>query len=335
MPPLVDPTSLLLSLVLFLGGALLLALAADRLVETAVGTAAAAGASPVLLAVLVAGIDPGLLGFGLAAAAGDLPGLAAGTAFGAAYALLGVALPAAAVVSPFEARVPGRLLLPAVAAPAALLPFLLDGRLAPWEGLALAAIFAAGTGWLWRVESAGGAAAPGKGGAGAGADGGTEAADGTSDTAREVGTALGFLAGVAGGAALAAHGAGGLIADLGLDGTALGATFVALILSLDEVFLVLAPVRRGRPVVGVGHVVGRLLFFAAGLPAALALAAGPGGLELAPSAASLHGPALAVGAAVAGLFLWQGRMGRGRGAALLLLYLGAWILTWAGTALPG
>lgn len=357
MPPLVDPTALLLSLVLFLGGALLLALSADRLVETAAGAGAAAGLAPALLAPLAASVDPGTLGFGLAAVAGDLPGLAAGTAFGAAYAVLGVALPAAALVSPFEVRLPGRLLAPLVAAPAALLPFLLDGRLAAWEGGVLAALFAAGTWWLVRVESADvrveaagdGRASPGSGYPGRGDEtsqpAGAEAvvlggnagpapSGPTVAPAKRAGTALGFLAGVAGGAALAAHGAGGLLAQLGADATALGATFAALILSLDGVFLVLAPVRRGRPGAAVGHVVGRVLFFATGLPAVLALAGGAGGIELAPAAASLHGPALLAGGAVAALFLWRGRMDRARGAALLLLYAAVWILAWA-EALPG
>lgn len=325
MPPLVDPTALLLSLVLFLGGALLLALSADRLVETAADAGAAAGLAPALLATLAACIDPGTLGFGLAAVAGDLPGLAVGAAFGAAYAVLGVALPAAALVSPFRVRLPGRLLAPLVAAPAALLPFLLDGRLAAWEGGVLAALFAAGTWWIVHVESSDGRAE---------FSGGREPApDPDVPPAKRAGTALGFLAGVAGGAALAAHGAGGLATQLGADATALGATFAALILSLDGVFLVLAPVRRGRPDAAIGHVVGRVLFFATGLPAALALAGGAGGIELAPAAASLHGPALAAGGAVATLFLWRGRMDRARGAALLALYAAIWILSWA-EALP-
>ncbi|MFB6240017.1 MAG: hypothetical protein ABEJ46_00330, partial [Gemmatimonadota bacterium] len=234
------------------------------------------------------------------------------------------------------------------------LPFLLDGRLAAWEGGVLAALFAAGLWWIVRVESVEDRAGVAEGGAESSGDGrgdaspappisgvraagegmDPESADRDVRPAKRAGTALGFLAGVAGGAALAAHGAGGLATQLGADTTALGATFAALILSLDGVFLVLAPVRRGRPGAAVGHVVGRVLFFATGLPAALALAGGAGGIELAPAAASLHGPALAAGGAVAALFLWRGRMDRARGAALLALYAAIWILSWA-EALPG
>ena len=349
MPPLVDPTSVLVALVLFLGGVLLLILSVEKLVERVVSAATAAGVPPLLLAVLVASVDPGNAGFGLAAVLGGSPGVAVGAAFGSAYFLLGAALPAAALVSPFEVRVSGRLLVPGAAAPAVLLPFLLDGRLAVWEGLALLALCAGGLFWMYRMEAAMGAGAaaalsgsgdPGDvagegGGEGAddgpraGGDGGGRAGGGDTVPAREIGAAVLFLGGVVAGSVLAARGAGGLVSGLGLDGTALGATFVGLVLSLDEALLVLLPVRRGRPGVAAGTVVGELVFLATANVGVLALA---GGLELATSVASLHGPALVAGSAVACLFLWQGRLGRARGAALLLLYLGVWGLSWASAA---
>lgn len=321
MPPLVDPTSLLVSLVLFLGGVLLLALCVEKLVETLVRVGSAAGVSSLLLAVLVVGVDPGDWGFGVAAVLAGSPGVAVGSAFGSAYFLLGAALPAAALVSPFEARLRGRLLAPAVAAPAVLYPFLMDGRLAPWEGAALMALFALGLAWLYRAEAIGGS--PGEG------DDGPRQA-----RARRIGAAALYLGGVAAGSALAAEGAGGLASGLGLDGTALGATFVGLVLSLEEVLAVLVPVRRGRPEVAAGGLVGGLVFLATGDLGLIALAGGPGGLELAPSVASLHGPALVAGSAAACLFLWRGRMSRVRGAALLLLYLGVWILAWGQSSAP-
>lgn len=370
MPPLVDPTSVLVALVSFLGGVLLLVLCVERVMEGLVSVAADLGISPLLLAVLVACVDPGDVGFGLAAVLGGSPEVAVGAAFGAAYFLLGAALPAAALVSPFELRVRGRLLAPAAAATAALYPFLLDGRLALWEGGALTVLFAAGVAWMHRLELAGGGAsldgvddiddvggpdglpdgpATGRGaregreGSGGGGPEGEpesgpesgEAAAERGDTARRAGAAALFLGGAAAGSALAAKGAGGMVSGLGLDGTAFGATFVGLVLSLGDVLVVLVPVRRGRPAVAAGAVVGSLLFLATGLPGLLALAGGAGGLELAPAVASLHGPALAAGSAVTCLFLWQGKVSRSRGAALLLLYLGLWIAAWGRAAAAG
>lgn len=337
MPP-VDPTALLVALVLFLGGVLLLALSVDRLTGSLVTVSSAAGMSPLLLAVLVVAVDPGIWGFGVAAVLGGSPGVAVGSTFGAAYFLLGASLPAAALVSPFEVELPGRLLAPGVAAPAVLYPFLLDGRLATWEGAALMALFASGLWWLCRAEAAGGGVEAATGAFGAAGDSGagvSGAAAGSSPeeppeapAAREAGAAVLYLGGVAAGSWLAARGAGDLAAGLGLDGTAFGATFVGLVLSLEGVLLVLLPVRRGRPEVAAGALVAGLLFYATAAPGLLALAAGAGGLELSPSVASLHGPALAAGSAVAALFLWRGRMTRGPGAALLLLYLGLWIAAW-------
>lgn len=170
MPPLVDPTALLVALVLFLGGVLLLTVSADRLLRSLAAVGSAAGVSTYLLAVVLVAVDPGGWGFGVAAVLGGSPGVAAGS-------------------------------------------------------------------WL------------------------------------------------------AARGAGDLAAGLGLDATAFGATFVGPLLSLEGVLVVLTPVRRGRPEVAAG--------------------------------------ALVAGSAVAALFLWQGRMTRARGAALLLLYLGMWILSWS------
>ncbi len=367
MPPLVDPTSVLLALVSLLGGVLLLVLCVEKVMEGLVSVAADLGVSPLLLAVLVACVDLGDWGFGLAAVLGGSPEVAVGAAFGAAYFLLGAALPAAALVSPFELRVRGRLLAPAAVAPAALYPFLLDGRLALWEGGALWALFAAGVAWMHRLELAGGGASPdalgddvgpddlpdgpatgrgareGREGSGGGGPEGEpesgpesgEAAAERGDTARRAGAAALFLGGAAAGSALAAKGAGGMVSGLGLDGTAFGATFVGLVLSLGDALVVLVPVRRGRPAVAAGAVVGSLLFVATGDLGLLALAGGAGGLELAPGVASLHGPALAAGSAVACLFLWQGKMSRSRGTALLLLYLGMWIAAWGRAAAAG
>lgn len=337
-----DPTALLVALVLFLGGVLLLALSADRLTGSLVTAASAAGTSSFLLAVLVVAVDPGVWGFGVAAVLGGSPGVAVGSTFGAAYFLLGAALPAAALVSPFEVELPGRLLAPGVAAPAVLYPFLMDGRLATWEGAALMALFAPGLWWLYRAEAGGGdggdAAVGAFGAAGDSAASGSGASAGSSPeeppeppAAREAGAAVLYLGGVAAGSWLAARGAGDLAAGLGLDGTAFGATFVGLVLSLEGVLLVLLPVRRGRPEVAAGALVAGLLFYATAAPGLLALAAGAGGLELSPSVPSLHGPALAAGSAVAALFLWRGRMTRGPGAALMLLYLGLWIVAWLPT----
>lgn len=315
------PVDLAIPILLFGGGIALLVFSVEALVESLAKAAVLSGVSPFLLAVLFVGLDFENWAFGLAAALDGLPGIALGSAFGSALFLTGIALPAAGLLFPFETRVPREYALMTAAAPLVLLPFLWDGVVTRAEGIVLLLLLG---GALLRLGHRERRRRP------------TVRDPEVEEVAREAARAgrgrryhLGLSAllvvGVIAGSELAVRGAAGLVAGLGLDETAFGMTVVGMAMSLEEVLLVVEPVRKGRVSIAAGNVVGSLVFFCTGNVGLLAL---PGALPLAPSVLRLYWPLLAGSALLVAAFLWRGRVGRPQAVLLLAAYAAYWLLAW-------
>lgn len=128
------------------------------------------------------------------------------------------------------------------------------------------------------------------------------------------------------GSELAVRGARGIVASFSLNQTVFGMTFVGLAMSLEEVTLVIAPVRKGRPSIAVGNILGSLIFFATGNVGLLAVTRA---LTLDTTVLTFYWPAFFIATAITCLFLHRGRIKRTEAVILGLLY----IIYWGGSYL--
>lgn len=320
----------LISLALFLVGVVLVIASVETFIEAVAESALTLGMSGFFLTVVLAGTDLENAILGLAAVVDGLPGLALGTVFGEALFVLGAAVGLAGVLTPFETSVPRSYLLLTLAAPALLFALALDGTLSRFDGAVLTLAFLPLLGVVYalernqrtrylsaeEVEEA------------LEEDESEENEDATDDSLREryegwyqLGVALVATVGMTVGSELAVTGARGLLSVLGVTGLAFGATVMSFIASLEELFLTVEPVRQGRPHLGVGNVVGSVLFFVTANVGVLALVhpIDTGGTVL-----TVHWPFFAVTLLlVAGVFV-RGRVGRAEGIVLLGLYAAYW-----------
>lgn len=131
-----------------------------------------------------------------------------------------------------------------------------------------------------------------------------------------------FVVGIVIGSEFAVSGARGIVTGFGLDQTVFGMTFVGMAMALEEVTLVVAPVREGRPSIAVANIVGSLTFFAAGN---VGLNAVTRSFSLDAAVLTFYWPAFFIGTVAAGLFLYRGRLKRPEAIALGLLYVTYWV----------
>lgn len=306
----------------FVGGIGILVFCVERLVGNLAKAGIATGISAFFLTVVLVGMDFENWAFGISAQLDHLPGVALGSAVGSALFLVGVAVPAAGLFVPFEVEVPRDYLLLTLAGPFVLLPFLLDGSVGRIEGAVLFAFLAAALAYFYVRERSGRAMLRDHEA--------EEAARAVEDEARSgafyLGLSVALLAGVVAGSELAVWGARGLVGGFGLDETAFGMTVVGLVMSLEEVLLVVEPVRKGRTSIAVGNVLGSLLFFATGNVGVIALTRP---LPVEPRVLTLYWPFLAATTLVVVGLLWRGRIGRWAGAALGVAYVAYWGLAYA------
>jgi cation:H+ antiporter len=123
------------------------------------------------------------------------------------------------------------------------------------------------------------------------------------------------------GSELAVTGARDLLVVFGLSGLAFGATVMSFIASIEELFLTVEPVRQGRPHLGVGNVVGSVLFFVTANAGVLALVAP---IDTGGAVVTLHWPFFLVALVLVLGILVRGRVGRPEGAVLLSVYVAYW-----------
>lgn len=304
-PP-VASRGVLLDLAYFVGGLVLLVLAADRLVEAAIRVARALGVSAVLIGAVIIGFGtsiPEFLVSGFAALGGRLD-LAVSNVVSSNAANVTLVLAMAALVSPLGTRRrviqrEGILMLGSVSLLAVLL---VGGSLRRWEGFLLFGLLLVATAAMarWARDDPDGVLA-------------TPAEASEEETphadamwrrlvARELLIGVATLAGTIVGADLLLEGAVGLGESLGLSAAFLG-MMTGVGTSLPELSAALAASRRRQSDLILGNVLGSNVFNSLGV-AGIAGIFGPGVLvDMTPALLGL----MVAAAAIAGLFATTGQ----------------------------
>jgi len=294
--------------VLLVAGIALVLWGAERFTDGALGIARAFALSPFYVGAVVSGFEPENLVTGLAANLAGLPQIALGTVIGAAIFMLTAGLGVALLLVPMEVTIPraGPLGMLAVLSIFALVLFS-EGSVHRVAGGVLLLVAVAVMVWLYRRSPVLARAA--------------EAESTAAPPSRRRAAAL-LLLGVTVmivGAELVVRGVGSLIATAGLSETFIGMTIVAMGESLEETARMIAPARRGYPELAWGNVVGTLVILLGFNLGVIALVRP---LVADPLVLRLHVPYLiGVSFLVALALIMVRRLGRGTGAALVVLYV--------------
>ncbi|MBT0773457.1 hypothetical protein KIH74_31210 [Kineosporia sp. J2-2] len=326
-----------MSVLLFVAGAALLVYCAEKLVSYLVGAAAGLHISVFLLAILFTGIEFDDVALGMVLNLDDLGEVALGTVFGTAISMTGVVLALAAIISPGRVDIPRPYVLLFAASPVLMLPFVLTGPLTVVHGVILVLLFVAFIGYVASRELRSttpvfrNAEILEKVGAG-----GPERHDTPPFTVTApftdrpphpwagLGLALLALTGLIAAAAVTSAGIEGMLDDFSIEGTLFGATIATLVLSLEDIFLTVEPQRRGVSEIGIGNVIGSVVF---GVTAKLGLILLTGGdIEIGDDVLRWHLPVLAVMTGLAARFILSGRLRRRHGVILLALYVAYWVV---------
>ena len=270
--------------------------------------------------------------------AGGMEGAALGTALGTGLAITGVTLAVAAIVKPFPVDLPRDYIALFVLGPLLIVPLAVTGTLTFGYGLLLVVFFFGTFGYLIVRESQRdvpvfrdteiGQALRGDGG-----DEATEELDpipeerflgGLADSgAVWLGLSVLALVGIVFAAMLLEGGSEAVTESLGIGGTVFGATILTLILTFEDIMLTIEPVRRGLPEIGVGNVIGSVLFSVTGN---IGIVAFFGDVTVSSSVLTFHLPAMIIVTALAGYFLYTGKMQRWHGYTLGGLYVAYWVI---------
>jgi cation:H+ antiporter len=343
------------SIFVFISGATLLVVSAEKLIAHLVGAASGLRVPLFLLAVVFTGIEFDDITLGLALNLDDLSGVALGIVFGTALSYTGIVLALAAILVPSKVDIPRDYLVLFVAAPLVMVGFTLKAPLTVTDGLVLLGLFVLFIAYVaarelrrnvavfrdvevYEAAAVGrpeGAAQPGSGAETSVRQdesdrGGARADDEPFAAARELpgwahlGLAVLALAGLIIGSATASTGTRGILDTYGLEGTVFGATIVTAVLTLEDLFVTVEAFRKGVPELGVGNVIGSLVFSVTGKLGITLLA---GDIVIGPQVLSWHLPALIALTALGAYFLSTGRLKRWHGGILLALYAGYWVIS--------
>ena len=306
---------------MFLGGIAVLVYSVEEFVENLIKAAAVLGVSTFILAVIFAGMDFENWAFGIASVEEDLPGVAIGSAIGSALFIVGGALVVGGLATPFEVEVPKDYLFLMVISPLITLVFLLDEELTRTDGIAILSVFTIIILYIYRKESVG------------------ERAYMRDEEVSEVSEELEednrrwlypvlmlvFIGGMIIGAVIAVRGAEGIVDEYGLNETIFGMTIVGLVISLEEILLVVEPVKKKQESIAAGNIVGSLIFFSTGNIGLLALVKG---FSVEESVLTFYWPFLLASTFLAAIFLARGSIGKLEALILASLYASYWILSY-------
>ncbi|GAA0537356.1 sodium/hydrogen exchanger [Saccharopolyspora subtropica] len=325
------------SVFIFISGAMLLIYSAEKLIGYLAGAAMSLRISAFLLAIVFTGIEFDDIVLGVALNIEDLQDVALGLVFGTAISFTGVVLGLAAILAPVEVRVPRDYIVLFVASPLVLTAFVLTAPLTVVDGLVLLGLFACFVAYVVARESR--RQTP----TFRNAELSEEAMDSRTERSfpaevplararalpgwANLGMVVVALAGLVIGAATVSVGTRGILEEYGIEGTIFGATIVTAVLTVEDVFLTAEPFRKGVPAIGVGNVIGSLVFSVTGKLGVILLAGGA--IVVGPEVLTWHLPVLIVLTALAAYFFSTGRLKRWHGCVLLALYAVYWGVSFA------
>jgi cation:H+ antiporter len=347
------------SVLIFVAGAALLIYSAEKLIGYLVGIAGRLKVSLFLLAVVFTGIEFDDIFLGVALNLEDLDDVALGVVFGTALSMTGVVLAIAAILTPTRVTIPRDYIALLAAAPLVMIPLTMVAPLTAVHGVLLLALTVVLFGYLvYRetrndtpvfrdaevIENYGVVRRPGGSATAVRPDEATTGGAGPGDGTRQdfadampfgdarrhsplAGIALAVLAlaGLVAGAAITGMGTEGILETYGLEGTIFGATIATAVLAIEDVFLTVEPIRRGVPEIGIGNVIGSVLFSVSGKLGVILLA---GGIVVDEAVLVWHLPALVVVTALGAHFIFTGRLRRWHGVVLLGLYVAYWFASY-------
>ena len=300
--------SVLLAVLVLLGGVALVVWATERLVHGIVGIADLLKVAPFAVSAVLSGMEAENVAVGLAAGSRGAAEVALGTVFGGSVVLVCAALGIGAMVAPLRVRLPRRILAVFAAAPVlAGIPLAFGGDVPRWTGALLLACFAAAMWVLVRTSRTH-----------------RFIDDDEVEEAREnprsllraaLLTALGIGVITAGGE-LVASGATRLISDAGLSAGLVGMVLTPALVEADEIVRQVVPSRQGRHDVSAGNLVGTLLWFTLFNLGLIALITP---VRVPRLTRALDYPFLVGASWIAVAMLARGRVGRTAGAVLVAL----------------
>ena len=341
------------SVIVFAAGAAVLIYSAEKLITYLVGAARGLAISLFLLAILFTGIEFDDLVFGIALNLEGLENVALGVIFGTVISMSGLVLALAAIIAPNKVEVPKDYIAIFALAPLILIVPALAGELSVLASIVFVLLFVAFVGYVAYRESrrpvptfrsaevlermeedevatvtAGGGGSggtpPASGGAGGNAGDLYDTGElSLSKSNRRPGWQLLLLAvlaliGLVVGAWAMTEGTGGILENFAISGTVFGATIATLVLSLEDIFLTVEPSRKGAPAIGVGNVIGSVVFSVTAKLGIIVLAGGA--IVIGTEVFSWHLPALVV-ILIAALLQAGAELTVGRNYGLALLFI--------------
>lgn len=326
------------AILVLIAGMILLTACVEKLISYLIRAALGLKMSLFALAILFTGFEFDDTILALVLSAGDLEGAALGTALGTGLAIIGVTLALAAIVRQFPVDLPTDYIALFGIAPLLLIPFVLLGSLTFVHGLLLLGLFVLLFGYIlirefqrdtpvFRSSELSETIRP---------DGGIALPASVSDIPEDryirdhsaagwiwIFLAILALVGVVFASMLLEAGSEVVVEGLGIKETVFGATILTAILTFEDIMLTIEPVRRGFPEIGVGNVIGSVLFSVTGNVGIIMLLSD---LAIPRSVLTFHLPALIVVTALAAYFLHEGYLKRWHGFLLGGLYVAYWLL---------
>ena len=335
------------SIFIFISGATLLVYSAERLIGSLVGISRGLAISVFLLAIIFTGIEFDDIVLGIALNLEEDQDVALGLVIGTAVSFSGIVLALGAILTPTTFSIPREYIVVFALAPLVLLVFAVQKEVTTVDAIVLILLFVA---WIAYVavreskretatfrnleiieEARNSRRTRGRGGVPTRY--GRRPFDTMSVFKRpgrwsgwiNLGLAMVAICGIIIGAATVSTGTDQILNRYSIEGTVFGATIVTAVLSIEDLFLTARPIRRGVPEIGIGNVIGSLIFSVTGKLGIVVLAGGS--VAIGSSVLHWHLPVLLGLTGLSAYFLWTGELKRWHGFVLLGLYLAYWVVS--------